>query len=126
MSSEDTFEQHVAQRQEEVQKAITAGNNNEAIRLALQDPPFQCKDEDIKQKYARDIVLRAFSAIRDEKIGQAVKELPESLCDTAMKYVYRFLQETTNCGSMLKWHAALTKKAGVGSIVRVMTDRRTA
>jgi actin related protein 2/3 complex subunit 5 len=79
----------------------------------------------LQQKYATEVVLRAFSAIRDEKIGQAVKDLPEDLCDTAMKYVYRFLQDTTNCGSMLKWHSALTKKAGVGGIVRVMTDRRT-
>lgn len=65
--------------------------------------------------------------MRDEKISQTVKELPSDLCDTAMKYVYRFLGEPSLgvSGPMLKWHAALTKKAGIGSIMRVMCDRRT-
>ena len=52
MSSEESFEQHVTQLQDEVQKAITAGKNNEAIRMALQNTPLQCKDEDTKVRYS--------------------------------------------------------------------------
>jgi hypothetical protein len=52
MSSEDSYEQHVTQLQDGVQKAITAGKNNEAIRMALENSPLDCKDEDTKVRYS--------------------------------------------------------------------------
>ena len=56
---------------------------------------------------------------------KAIFESDPSICDNLMKYVFRGLGEAKNCGAMLKWHGALTKTAGMGPIVRSMTDRKT-
>ena len=41
-----------------------------------------------------------------------------------MKYVCRGLAEADSCAILLKWHGAIVDSAGLGPIVRVMTDRR--
>jgi hypothetical protein len=43
-----------------------------------------------------------------------------------MKYVFRGLAEAESCAALLKWHGALVDVAGLGCIVRAMTDRKTA
>ena len=42
-----------------------------------------------------------------------------------MKYIYRALAQADACGSMLKWHAIVVEKGGLGPLVRSMTDRKT-
>jgi len=46
--------------------------------------------------------------------------------DILMKYVFRGLAEADSCGVLLKWHGVLADVAGLGCIVRAMTDRKTA
>ncbi len=53
-----------------------------------------------------------------------LKNLDLETCDVLMKYVYKLMAKTSNCATMLKIHAQLVEKAGLGSIVRVMTDRK--
>jgi len=43
-----------------------------------------------------------------------------------MKYIYRGLAEAESCGTLLKWHGVVVEVAGLGPIVRAMTDRRIA
>jgi len=43
-----------------------------------------------------------------------------------MKYVFRGLAEADACAVLLKWHGVLADVAGLGCIVRAMTDRKTA
>jgi hypothetical protein len=42
-----------------------------------------------------------------------------------MKYVYKFMSRAENCATVLKMHAALTDKNGLGTIVRAMSDGKT-
>lgn len=64
-------------------------------------------------------------AVPDAKISTVAKTLSTPQCDMAMKYVYRAMAETHECSSMLKWHAALLKQGGLGSISRVVASRKT-
>ena len=84
------------------------------------------KSEEIKNLNG-DIVLRALSAVPDKEadIKKVVDGLNSDQHDTLMKYLYRALGKAQNCGTMLKWHGILIEAAGVGCIVRTMTDRKT-
>ena len=53
-----------------------------------------------------------------------LRSLDLEACDVLMKYVYKLMANQSNCALMLKLHAQLVEKAGLGSIVRVMTDRK--
>ena len=100
----------------------------DAMVLALENAPFAVKDADVKAKF-HEFVMRAVSTISDSSISETVDKLHDknpSLCDNLMKYVYRGLKNAENCGSLLKWHAAITKKCGLAPVVRAMTDRKTA
>ena len=67
------------------------------------------------------------AAVSDSEIPALVNGLSLEDCDTLMKYVYKLMQrpKTSNCASLLKFHGQLVEKAGHGSIIRVMTDRKT-
>ncbi|KAH7824265.1 putative actin related protein 2/3 complex, subunit 5 [Monocercomonoides exilis] len=43
--------------------------------------------------------------------------------DALMRVIYFGLEKAENCQFLLKWHAAVYEKAGVGSIVRYLCDR---
>ncbi len=54
-----------------------------------------------------------------------ITNLDDDACDVLMKYIYRSLEKANNASNMLKFHAHLNNKCGIGTIVRVMTDRKT-
>jgi len=59
-------------------------------------------------------------------VNPAVNILDTVSCDLLMKYIYKLMQHNNgNNAVLLKFHAELYAKAGVGSIVRVLTDRKT-
>jgi actin related protein 2/3 complex subunit 5 len=64
------------------------------------------------------------STLQESEIPVLLKNLDLETCDVLMKYVYKLMAKTSNCATMLKIHAQLVEKAGLGSIVRVMTDRK--
>lgn len=64
------------------------------------------------------------STISESEIAGLLKDLDLDTCDVLMKYVYKLMAKSSNCAIMLKIHAQLVDKAGLGSIVRVMTDRK--
>jgi hypothetical protein len=82
------------------------------------------------------IVESVLSSITEAEIGTLLNGLDLEACDVLMKYVYRIMAKVSNnadpaiknpsnnCAIILKIHAQLVEKAGLGSIVRVMTDRR--
>lgn len=65
------------------------------------------------------------SQISDSEITALVENLSMDLLDNLMKYVFKFMGKSVNCGTMLKLHAQIVDKAGSGCIVRAMTDRKT-
>jgi actin related protein 2/3 complex subunit 5 len=64
------------------------------------------------------------SQVSESEIPALLDALDLDSCDVLMKYVYKLMGKCSNCALMLKLHAQLVEKAGLGSIVRVMTDRK--
>lgn len=65
------------------------------------------------------------SQITDIEMGGIIDSLDNEACDIFMKYIYYFMERNFSCGSMLKAHALLSNKTGLGSIVRTLTDRKS-
>ena len=62
-------------------------------------------------------------------MSNLVKQLSETEQDTLMKYLYAGMAapdsaEGNGCAILLNWHEKLTEVAGLGCIVRAMTDHR--
>ena len=101
------------------------GNPIEALKLALQDPPYQTRTESVKFA-SFDVVASALHAIKEADMPAAVGALSLEECDVLMKYIYRGLggtgKKNETYGALLKWHPAVMKRAGHGSIVRVISE----
>lgn len=71
-------------------------------------------------------------AVRDTEIKAAVEALPLDKCDVLMKYLYKgFATKRDESGAPTTWHAKLLKfhavvleRAGVGCIVRAMSKKQ--
>eukprot|EP01041_Mallomonas_annulata_P005394 gene5394-10783_t len=117
------LQQEVKERDDEVRKLLLQRNKAGALMKALQNPPVQSKNKDIKDANA-DIVNRVLSAIPDNELSSIIASLDIECCDTLMKYVYRFIDKNISCQSMLKLHSILVEKVGQGCIMRVLADRK--
>ena len=70
------------------------------------------------------VIEKVLSSFQDAEMSEAIDLLDLESCDVLMKYVYKFMGKLQNCALMLKLHAQLIEKAGSGSIIRVLTDRK--
>lgn len=70
------------------------------------------------------VIEKVLLSLLDSEIAEAVDFLDLDACDILLKYVYKFMGRLQNCALMLKLHAQLCEKAGPGSIIRVLTDRK--
>ena len=114
------------ERSNKVDELIRSTRFAEAVGEALSNPPLGTKDAELKEDNAR-VVNLALAAVPDKEsaITKVVESLSSDQHDVLMKYIYRALQNATNCGAMLKWHGVLFKHSGIGCIVRTLTDRKT-
>ena len=116
----------VSARDKAVEQAIARGDHAAALEAALANPPYGSKDEALKDAN-HAVVMKAVFATSEKKVPGVVEALfarDPGLTDALMKYLYKGLERSENCGALLKWHAACTEKAGLGPIVRSMTDRQ--
>ncbi|GAB6031492.1 hypothetical protein CHUAL_009266 [Chamberlinius hualienensis] len=97
----------------------------DALKLVLKSAPLGCKNQAVKDS-ALSLVLRVLMGIKASQMEEAVKSLDRDMIDTLMKYIYRGFEQTTekNSGHLLTWHEKVFAVGGVGSIVRVLTDRK--
>ena len=95
-------------------------------RLLAQAPEVMGgKDSDAKNTLAQK-VFASLNRITDKQISDTVAALSPEPGDILLKYVYRGLEEySENNASLFKWQAALLEKFGIGSIIRVLSDRKT-
>jgi len=114
--------------QEEINTLLAAGHLVQSLQLVLRDPPVKCKDQLLKDMALNCVlqVLMSFKGI--EKIDGAVNDLDSESVDVLMKYLYRAFElagaENVSCAALLTWHEKATARGGLGSIIRVMTDRK--
>uniref|UniRef100_A0A7S1XSX2 Actin-related protein 2/3 complex subunit 5 n=1 Tax=Phaeomonas parva TaxID=124430 RepID=A0A7S1XSX2_9STRA len=119
--ADDALMQAVEARKAEVSRMTGAS----AVMRAIEDPPFATRNQAAKDANAA-VVLGALATVSDTAIPGVVDGLSEAQVDILTKYVYKGLESGENAGSLFKWHAKLAAKGGLGTIVRAMTDRKTA
>lgn len=113
---------------EEVNSLLSTGELFQSLLLVLRDPPVKCKDQLLKDLACSCVFQVLMSFKGAEKIEEAVNGLDKDSIDVLMKYIYRGFElsgsENLSCGALLVWHEKVMAKGGLGSIIRVMTDRR--
>ena len=114
----------LSKREAAVESLLRSKRVGDALRDSLADPPVASKDLELKSKNAV-IVLKVIAAVEDRQIDEVLGALSPDACDVLMKYIYKGLESPEQSSQLLKWHAKLLDKAGLGSIVRVMADRKT-
>ncbi|KAG1658672.1 Actin-related protein 2/3 complex subunit 5 [Nymphon striatum] len=72
------------------------------------------------------ILMNVNSKSRQPEMEQAIESLDRDLLDTLMKYIYRGFEFPSegSSGHLLAWYEKVFAVGGVGSIVRVLTDRK--
>ena len=105
------------------------GNAAAALAKSLEDPPFATRTENVKNA-SYDVVAKAMAATKEADIESVVESLSLEQCDVLMKYLYRGLgqpgKKTEVYSVLLKWHPVVLSRAGMGSIVRVVSEVREA
>ncbi|KAJ3265094.1 hypothetical protein HDU77_006528 [Chytriomyces hyalinus] len=116
----------IQERSNFVRAAISRGAFVDAVSKALEDPavgkdPQNCKDLNLQ------VVMEALSAPRANEVSLVVQQLAPFQLDTLIKFVYRGMAhpDLYSASMLLGWHEKITEVTGLGSIVRVMTDRQT-
>eukprot|EP00474_Spongospora_subterranea_P001501 CRZ01959.1 hypothetical protein [Spongospora subterranea] len=94
-----------------------------ALLHAMSAPPFSSPDQVVKD-LARDAVLECILAIRDEDVDNVIGSLSLDNQDLLLKYVYRGFAIGDSCNAILKWHAKIVERNGIGSIMRVLTQSK--
>ncbi|KAB5522539.1 hypothetical protein PHYPO_G00160660 [Pangasianodon hypophthalmus] len=110
----------------EVDDLIRHGDMIAAFQVALRNPPINSKNPAIKEK-AQAVVLKVLMSFRSSDIEPAVKSLDKNGIDLLMKYIYRGFEKPSDNSSaiLLQWHEKAFAVGGLGSIIRVMTSRKT-
>ncbi|KAI9504494.1 arp2/3 complex subunit [Coemansia spiralis] len=116
----------VDQKASAVRAAITRGNSAEALERALADPPYG-RGLEAAQSANALLVSEVLMATRTQDINSVVSSLSDDDRDVLLKYIYHGLGHPAefNCGMLLSWHERIVEAGGLGSIVRVMADRKT-
>ncbi|KAJ3124710.1 hypothetical protein HK098_000906 [Nowakowskiella sp. JEL0407] len=101
------------------------GNLGNAVVKAIQDPPFGRNVQDLKERNLQ-MVIETLQSTRSSDIPSIIKTLDAEQLDLLMKFIYNGMAkpEQFNSGVLLGWHEKIVEVAGIGSIVRVLTDRR--
>ncbi|XP_030634860.1 actin related protein 2/3 complex, subunit 5-like, a isoform X2 [Chanos chanos] len=102
------------------------GDMMSAFHVALKNPPINSKNPAVKER-AQAIVLRVLTSFKSTDIEPAVKSLDRNGVDLLMKYIYRGFEKPSDNSSaiLLQWHEKAFAVGGLGSIVRVLTARKS-
>ena len=90
----------------------------------MDSPPTDTTDAEVRNRFGA-MVARILGGVRDSEIETAVNSFSPEEQDLLTKFVYRGMALCIESGKLLKWHAALVKAAGHGTVVRALSDRAT-
>ncbi|XP_053549941.1 actin-related protein 2/3 complex subunit 5 [Bombina bombina] len=126
VDEEETGEGQQGPDEGEVDGAIRGGNMMGALQAALKNPPIHAKNQSAKDR-AESLVLKVLISFKPNEIEKAVQSLDKSGVDLLMKYIYKGFESPSDNSSavLLQWHEKALAVGGVGSIVRVLTARKT-
>lgn len=115
----------VGPNESEVNALLTQGKPQEALKIVLNNSPIGCKDQSVKDRAAQ-LVVRVLTSFKTGDIDPAIKSLDSKNLDILMKYIYKGFENPSEGSSaaLLTWHEKAFASGGLGSIVRVLTDRK--
>ncbi|GAA5881580.1 hypothetical protein JCM16303_005495 [Sporobolomyces ruberrimus] len=119
------------QKDRQVRQLLQSGDVQNALKECLREgewPYGEDDDRDIKQAkgIALSLILSVLNSSRSTDIPNLISTLSPSEQVTLMKYLYKAMENLgdSSGNAVLGWHEKLVEVAGIGCIVRVMTDRR--
>ena len=109
----------------EVSNLLSNAQHSEALKMCLANAPIGNKNQEEKD-FAASLVMKVLLSTKQNQVDAIVKTLDNDQKDLLMKYIYRGFESPSEGSSaqLLFWHEKVFETAGVGSIVRVMTDRK--
>ena len=114
-----------------IDSLIASKDYRKAFETLLDEPPVTSKDQTVKDGHG-DLILKVFDSMPESTVLKVVDSLTAEDRGFLLKYVFKFMKNESTTGSrninytlMLKLHAKLVEMDGIGSIVRVMADRKT-
>lgn len=131
--SEDNYKEEVdndpigaGANENEVTSLLNSNRHVDALKLVLASSPIGSKNQHLKDA-SLSLVLRVLMSFKNSQIEDAVKQLTNETRDILMKYIYRGFEKPNEGSSaqLLVWHEKVFALSGVGSIVRVLTDKKT-
>ncbi|KAM9594603.1 actin-related protein 2/3 complex subunit 5-like protein [Haliaeetus albicilla] len=110
----------------EVEALLRQGDALRAFHSALRSSPVNTKNQAMKEQ-AQGTMLKVLTSFKSSEIEQAVNSLDRNGIDLLMKYIYKGFEKPTENSSaiLLQWHEKALAVGGLGSIVRVLTARKT-
>ncbi|XP_015909458.1 actin-related protein 2/3 complex subunit 5-B isoform X1 [Parasteatoda tepidariorum] len=111
--------------EQEIQNLINQGKHIDAMKNLLRTAPTGTKNQCIKDA-AFNLVLKVILSIKTSDIEKTVAQLDRDQIDMLMKYVYKGFENPSEGRSahLLAWHEKVYAAGGMGSIVRVLTDKK--
>ncbi|XP_012274086.1 actin-related protein 2/3 complex subunit 5 [Orussus abietinus] len=111
----------------EIQTLLNQGKNAEALAYVLATAPLGCKNQLVKDS-ARNLTQKVLLSIKSNQMDECLVQLDRDLIDVLMKYIYRGFEIPIEGSSahLLIWHEKVYNIAGLGSIVRVLSDSKRA
>ncbi|EIM80143.1 arp2/3 complex subunit [Stereum hirsutum FP-91666 SS1] len=110
-----------------VRSLLSKGDIAGALVTILENAPYGANVDEAKNLTLQTLVT-ILNSTKSTDIPNVVKSLPPDTQDTLMKYLYKGMAlpgwGDVSGSVLLGWHEKLTEVAGVGCIVRTMTDRR--
>jgi|Dee2metaT_26_FD_contig_31_3708284_length_548_multi_4_in_0_out_0_1 actin related protein 2/3 complex subunit 5 len=125
--SEEQYAADLKAKQSSVKSLLMGHDKKGALEAALRKPPLGSKEQATKDSTS-ELVASILNQITENEIESVLAPLDNDMLDVLMKYLYRIMQDTekgTNYGVILKMHDAIHSRAGIGSIMRAITERKT-
>ncbi|XP_063422422.1 actin-related protein 2/3 complex subunit 5-A-like [Mytilus trossulus] len=122
---DDENEQISGPNESDVNALLAQGKNSDALKSALKNAPVGSKDQKLKNK-AVQLVTRVLTSFKSNEIDSCVKSLDTVTLDLLMKYIYKGFENPSegSSGALLTWHEKAFALGGLGTVMRVLTDRK--
>lgn len=111
--------------EQEISSLLQGGKFVDALKQVLSNAPVNSKNQHAKDT-VHNLVMQILLTVRAGEIDKVVDALDLDQIDVLMKYIYRGFDHPNDGSSahLLIWHEKTYNKGGVGSIVRVLTDKK--